>query len=122
MTTAIAADPICREHLAGREHPERPERYDAVYNALRNAGLLARATALDARSATAEDLALCHRPEYLKLARHDVDSGCPYLSTGDTDITKNSWEVAARAVGAGLNAVDAVVSGAARNAFCLVRP
>jgi acetoin utilization deacetylase AcuC-like enzyme len=34
-TTALLADPIFREHLAGREHPERPERFDAVVRGLR---------------------------------------------------------------------------------------
>ena len=42
--------------------------------------------------------------------------------TGDTDIGPNSWDVAAHAVGGVLNAVDAVISGRARNAFCAVRP
>lgn len=121
-TTALAADPICREHLAGREHPERPERYDAVEDALRQAGLLNGLTKLAPRGATHEELALCHRREYLRTARHDVDSGYSYLSTGDTDIGPSSWEVASRAAGAGLNAVDAVAAGTARNAFCLVRP
>jgi acetoin utilization deacetylase AcuC-like enzyme len=51
-----------------------------------------------------------------------VASGRPYLSTGDTDITPNSWDVAVRASGGVLNAVDAVLTGAARNAFCAVRP
>jgi acetoin utilization deacetylase AcuC-like enzyme len=120
--SAIAADPICREHLAGREHPERPERYDVVHDALRKSGLLDRMTPLAPRAATEEELRLCHRREYLALVRHDVDSGYPYLSTGDTDITRNSWEVACRAAGAGLNAVDAVLTGAARTAFCVVRP
>jgi acetoin utilization deacetylase AcuC-like enzyme len=121
-TTAIAADPICREHLAGREHPERPERYDAVYEALQQNGLLARMTPLAARAATEDELALCHRREYLALARHDAESGYPYLSTGDTDLTANSWQVACRAVGAALNAVDSVLAGETSNAFCLVRP
>jgi acetoin utilization deacetylase AcuC-like enzyme len=120
--TALAADPICREHLVGREHPERPARYDAVEGALRKAGLLDRLTRLAPRAATEDDLALCHRKEYLKVARHDVVSGYQYLSTGDTDIGPNSWEVASRAVGSALNAVDAVAGGEARNAFCLVRP
>jgi acetoin utilization deacetylase AcuC-like enzyme len=44
------------------------------------------------------------------------------LSTGDTDIDGRSWEVALHAVGGALNAVDAVVTGRARNAFCVVRP
>jgi acetoin utilization deacetylase AcuC-like enzyme len=120
--TALAADPICREHLVGREHPERPQRFDAVEEALRRAGLLDRVLPLARRAAGEDELRLCHRAEYLKVARHDVESGYQYLSTGDTDIGENSWEVAARAAGAGLSAIDAVAGGKARNAFCLVRP
>src|ERR1051325_1811784 len=59
VTTAISADPICREHLRGREHPERPERFDAIVEALRQADLLERVTRLDARAATKDELALC---------------------------------------------------------------
>jgi acetoin utilization deacetylase AcuC-like enzyme len=40
----------------------------------------------------------------------------------DTVVSAGSWEAALRAVGAGLHAVDAVVSGKAANAFCQVRP
>jgi acetoin utilization deacetylase AcuC-like enzyme len=121
-TTALLADSIFREHLAGREHPERPERFDAVVRGLRQAGLLERLAHVDPRAATEEELLLCHTPEYLRTAKHDVLSGRPSLTTGDTDITPNSWDVAAQAVGGVLNAVDAVATGAARNAFCAVRP
>jgi acetoin utilization deacetylase AcuC-like enzyme len=122
MTTVLTADPIFREHLAGRAHPERPERYDAVVEGLARAGLLQRMRRMEGRTATDDELLLCHTAEYLQTARRDVESGRPYLSTGDTDITPNSWEVAARAAGGVLNAVDAVLTGAARNAFCAVRP
>ncbi len=123
LKTAISTDPICREHLADRPgHPERPERFDVVAGALRQAGLLDRSVALGPRSATLDELALCHTRRYLTVARQDVETGRPCLSTGDTDIGPNSWEVAARATGAALNAVDAVVTGPARNAFCVVRP
>ena len=74
---------------------------------------------LDARAATEDELALCHTREYLKIARRDVDAGRPFLSTGDTDITPNSWDVAGRAAGGVLNAVDAVVTG--RGAQCVLR-
>ncbi len=121
-TTALVADPLYREHLAGREHPERPERFDAVLDGLRQAGLLDRLTRLERRAATPEELLLCHTREYLKTAKHDVAAGYPYLSTGDTDVTPNSWEIALLAAGGVLNAVDAVLAGEARNAFCLVRP
>jgi len=122
MTTVLMADPIFREHLAGRAHPERPERYDAVVEGLTRTGLLQRMRRMEGRTATGDELLLCHTAEYLKTARSDVESGRPCLSTGDTDITPNSWEVAARAAGGVLNAVDAVLTGAARNAFCAVRP
>lgn len=119
--TVLLADPIYREHLQGRQHPERPERFDAVMEGLRLAGL-DRLERVPARAATEDELALCHSREYLRRAKQDVESGQPYLSTGDTDITPNSWDVASRAAGGVLNAVDRVMSGAARNAFCAVRP
>src|ERR1035437_3311785 len=77
---------------------------------------------LDPRAATEEELLLCHTPEYVRTVKHDVESGQSWLSTGDTDITPNSWDVALRAAGGVLNAVDAVVSGRVRSAFCAVRP
>jgi acetoin utilization deacetylase AcuC-like enzyme len=122
MTTAFMADPIFREHLTGRRHPECPARFDAVLRSLERTGLTAKMLRVDARDATEEELTLCHTPEYLRTARGDVASGRPYLSTGDTDITPNSWDVAVRAAGGVLNALDAVLTGAARNAFCAVRP
>jgi acetoin utilization deacetylase AcuC-like enzyme len=120
-TTAISADAICREHLQGRPHTERPERFDVVVEALGGADLLD-GLRLEARAATEDELALCHTRQYLDVARHDIESGLPCLSTGDTDIGPNSWDVAVRAAGAGLSAVEAVLSGGARNAFCAVRP
>ncbi|MGO9257594.1 MAG: histone deacetylase [Bryobacteraceae bacterium] len=120
--TALLADPIFREHLAGREHVERPERFDAVVAGLEQAGLLDKLARIDRRAITAPELELCHSPEYLRAARHDIEAGHPYLSTGDTDITRNTWEVASQAAGGVLNAVDAVAAGRVRNAFCAVRP
>jgi len=121
--TGLLTDPIYREHLVGRpQHPERPERLDAVLEGLRTAGLLDRLQPIPPRAATAEELQLCHHPNYLRIARRDVESGQRSLSTGDTDVTPNSWDIAVQAVGGVLNAVDAVFSGKVANAFCAVRP
>jgi acetoin utilization deacetylase AcuC-like enzyme len=117
------ADAIYRKHLEGREHhPERPERYDAVMQGLERAGLASRLSRVPARAATDDELLLCHTPQYLRIVREDFASGMSHLTTGDTDITPNSMEVALHAVGGVLNAVDGVMTGAARNAFCAVRP
>jgi acetoin utilization deacetylase AcuC-like enzyme len=121
-TTALSADPFCRGHLAGVAHPERPERFDAVVSGLRACGLTDRLLVLDPHAATEEEVLLCHTPQYLATARRDIEAGRPYLSTGDTDITENSWDVALHAAGGALNAIDAVAAGRVRNAFCAVRP
>ena len=120
--TGLLADPIYREHLTGREHPERPERFDAVMDGLRKAGVLERVARVESRVATEEEMLLCHTRDYLRTAERDVKAGYGSLTTGDTDITANSWEVARKAAGGVMNAVDAVVTGKTRNAFCAVRP
>jgi acetoin utilization deacetylase AcuC-like enzyme len=120
--TALAADPVCRDHLVGRDHPERPERFDAVVEGLEHAGLTKRLTALKTRIASEPELLLVHTREYLGTVRRDVAHGSIYLSTGDTEIGPNSLDVALRAAGSVLNAVDAVAAGKAGTAFCAVRP
>src|SRR5262249_24289310 len=76
--TALVADPICREHLRVRQHPERPERFDAVMDALSSAGVRDRCLLLESRSATEDELALCPTREYVAIARRDVETGQDY--------------------------------------------
>ena len=121
-STALIADPFCKEHQTGTSHPERPERYDAVYSALDKSGLLARLAKGEARSATTDEAALCHTRDYIALAEREITAGRRQLSTGDTAVGPKSYEVARRAAGAVLAAVDQVCSRRARNVFCLVRP
>jgi len=118
ITTAFLADPISKLHDTGYGHPEQPARWDAAVRGLGDH----RITAAEPRSATPDELALCHAAEYIRRAKHDVESGYSTLSTGDTDISSNSWTVALRAVGTCLTAIDLVMRGEARNAFCIVRP
>jgi acetoin utilization deacetylase AcuC-like enzyme len=118
MTTALAADPVCKEHHTGSGHPERPERFDAALHALDGLDLIR----LDARLANEDEIALCHSRPYIRLVEREVMTGFHELSTGDTIISPRSLDAALRATGGALNAVDAVLSGKAKNAFCIVRP
>lgn len=119
---ALLLDSVYRMHRTGPGHPERPERYDAVTAALERAGLAARLTPLHSRIATEDELAACHTRPYIKLVEREIAGGAIELSTGDTPVCVDSLEVALRASGGVLNAVDAVFSGQATNAFCAVRP
>lgn len=118
MTTAFLADPIAKQHDPGPGHPEQPQRWDAALRGLGDFPL----TENPPRAATEQELALCHSPRYVAIARHDVEIGAHSLSTGDTDICPRSYEVALRAVGTCLNAVDLLMQRKAANAFCIVRP
>ncbi len=120
--TAILTDPFFKEHRTGFHHPERPERMDAVVQALEREGTIKNASRIAARAATDDELALCHTREYIEIVKRDVASGIRNLSTGDTQIGLESLDVARRAVGGVINAVDTVVAREAANAFCVVRP
>ncbi|MBL8209695.1 MAG: histone deacetylase [Bryobacterales bacterium] len=116
------ADPVSVQHDTGPNHPERPERYQVIHNALDQAGILKRFTAIPSRAATEDEIAACHTREYIATARRDIARGARTLSTGDTAISPKSFDVARNAAGGALNAIDAVVTGKAKNAFCLLRP
>jgi len=123
--TGLLFDDIYRQHLVGDAgHPERPERLTAVLAGLENAGLLNTLTRIPARPATDDELALAHERTYIELVKRELANvqGVKELSTGDTDVTRESLAAARAAAGGVMNAADAVVSGRVKNAFCAVRP
>lgn len=122
LQTGLVADEISRNHDTGPRHPERPERFDAVVNALKSSGLTEGLTKIPPRLATDDELALCHTRGYVALARRDITAGMSHLSTGDTTIGPSSLKVALNAAGSVLQAVDAVMAGEVDNAFCVLRP
>lgn len=109
-----------KKHQTGLGHPESTRRIDAVMNAVEAAKLDLQK--IEPRRATREELQLCHTPEYVAIAERDVAAGLRQLSTGDTTISKDSYDTALLASGGILAAVDAVVAGTVKNAFCAVRP
>ena len=115
-------DAICKDHATGEGHPERPERFDAVAKALTGAGHTAAMARIESRVVTDDEVLYCHTAPYLKMVERDVAVGHHTLSTGDTEIGPKSLEVARRAAGGALSAVDAIFARKVRNAFCVVRP
>ena len=120
--TGVVWPTQCEAHEPGAEHPECPLRLAVIREAL--APLVARQelVVLDHREATTEELRLVHAPDYVELVHREIAEGRTVLSTGDTELGSGTWQAALRAVGAVLVALETVVDGRARNAFCAERP
>jgi acetoin utilization deacetylase AcuC-like enzyme len=103
-------------------HPESPRRLLNILWALRRSGLAGELLRLPARRAGEEEIARVHRPEMIR----EVEEACRRPGGAQladlTPVGRGSYEAALWAAGASMEAVDAVVTGRARNAFALVRP
>jgi acetoin utilization deacetylase AcuC-like enzyme len=120
--TAIVSHPACRAYDPGRGHPDVPGRLDAIYNQLIASGLDFVCRHWDAPEATREQLLRVHGAGYLD----DLFARAP--ATGEVDIDDDTWmtpgtlTAALHAAGAVVFAVDLVMTGKTRHAFCPVRP
>jgi len=111
----------CIAHDPGPGHPESSARLSAVLEVFADrdfAGLLR----MDAPLAEETDLARIHDPAYIAAALAAVPRTGRTALDPDTVLSPGSGSAALRAAGGVMAAVDAVVAGQARNAFCAVRP
>lgn len=122
METLYVTHPLCRLHEMGEWHPECPARLDAINDQLIAGGLLGLLTEVQAVPATREQVLRVHSLEYLEyLQAHRPGSGY-FAIDPDTSMNPSSLDAAWAAAGAGVTAVDAIMRGAAKTAFCAVRP
>jgi len=120
--SALLFDPFFRQHDTGNGHPENANRYDAIIEALTVSKLTDTAVHLHVREADDDMILMCHNGQYLDSVKRDIAEGKRRLSTGDTNISSHSLKAGRLAVGAVLEAIDAIMVGKVKNAFCVVRP
>lgn len=122
MTTAIVHHPVFEKHDTGPGHPEMPERYSVVMEALRgDAKLWGKVLEVEATEARRTEIQACHSPQHFKRVERVINEGTGYLDA-DTTVSVHSLEAALRGAGAACRAIDAVMKGEAGNAFVPVRP
>ena len=122
MSTALFTHSACLNHDTGQYHPERPARLRAVIEAL-EAEEFAHLIRLEAPQASEEQILRVHSRDLFAMVRDVIPRGTGIVHIDpDTAVSPGSWNAILRAAGAAVAAVDLVVKGEARNAFCAVRP
>jgi acetoin utilization deacetylase AcuC-like enzyme len=134
MTTALVYDPIFLEHLVPQGHPERPRRAEMAIKYVEAFKWLERddLVLLAPRAASIDELATVHERTYIQeiedaskqAARTTAADGSPAIIEvgADTYASAKTYEAARKAAGAPLTAIDALMRGEIKNAYCLVRP
>src|SRR5215813_2172943 len=120
LKTVLVTDRRYLKHFSGRSHPERPERVEALIemtDTMHRPNLVYHVP----REATREEIALCHTQEHIAAVQQTASMERCDLDP-DTHTSRESYRTALLAAGGVLTAVEAVLDGAADNAFAIVRP
>ncbi|MDA8803598.1 histone deacetylase family protein [Amylibacter sp.] len=121
MKTAYLTHSDYDLHLTPAGHPEQVDRLSVInerlskpeFNDLHK---------LTSPMGTNEQVTLCHPESYVNYIKNSCPSEGSIALDGDTHVSTESSNSAMRAVGAVCEAVDLVLNGKAKNAFCASRP
>ena len=119
MSAAVVWNPACRHHYGGAGHPERPQRFEAVLEALRHPELAPLVTWVEAPPAARSAIERVHPPEYIDLLEALAVRGGGALDA-DTVLGPRSWESVLASAGVALAAVEQAIK--VGRAFGITRP
>jgi len=114
---------VCLEHDTGPHHPESASRLRAIFARLQSPEFEGILDWREAPHASLDQIQRAHPMHHIEevLSKIPHGDGQHHLDD-DTVISSHSGEAALRAAGAGIAAVDAVMAGPSRRAFCPIRP
>jgi acetoin utilization deacetylase AcuC-like enzyme len=122
VPTAFISHPSFLLHEMGPYHPECPERLTAINDRLIAAGVDACLVHHEAPEGTREQIARVHGSAYIDaIEAASPDEGLHFIDP-DTALNPHTLTAARHAVGAVVHAVDLVLGGECKTAFCAVRP
>jgi len=119
VPTAVTWNSTCRHHYGGAGHPERPQRFEAVLEALRRPELAALISWVAAQPAERSAIERVHPPEYVSMLEKLAERGGGALDA-DTFLGPRSWESVLAAAGVALSAVEQGIRTG--TAFGITRP
>lgn len=122
MATAIIHHPIYEKHDTGEGHPETPERYRVVIDALqKDQKFWNSLVSITPEKAQQGIVQAAHTKEHFQRVENAFAAGHDRLDA-DTVISMQSFDASLFAAGGAISAVDAVMDGRAKNAFVAARP
>ena len=116
----VLTHPACLDHQPGPDHPEAPQRVQAVVDALR-AAFPTQLRWEQAPAAKLGELARVHERAMIDNVLREQSEPLRSLDI-DTRTSPGSAHAALHAAGAGVAAVDAIMLGHSQRVFCVVRP
>lgn len=119
--TLLIYDEIFLKHDTGFGHPENSRRLENTLRYLKENRLWEQLRVERPRAALVKEIGLIHPQTYIEAIKQIADTGGGWLD-GDTVISTASYDAAVHAAGAPLTAIDLIMKGEGKNAFCLVRP
>ncbi|MFC1851274.1 histone deacetylase [candidate division CSSED10-310 bacterium] len=120
MKTGIVYDEVFTKH-AYSGHPENFDRLVAIRTLLTEKEILNLTTPVSARTATDEELELCHHSHYISQVKALSLRGGGMLDP-DTYMNEYSCEAASKAVGGMIDLTTKILTGELNNGFALTRP
>ncbi|KJF16745.1 histone deacetylase-like amidohydrolase [Acidithrix ferrooxidans] len=121
MAILVGTHKKFHEHDSGTDHPERPERLEAVLEGVDLSGVGEAVIHFEPTPAKMEDLYRVHDKNYIDALRRFCLMGGGRLDP-DTSVSVASWDAAILAAGAGLDAIRRLGDNEADSAFLAVRP
>lgn len=122
MSVLLYTHAACLAHDPGPGHPECPPRLATVLAALEQPMVAPMIERREAPRASREQILRAHDAALIDRVMQRVPEGELRRLDADTAMSEHSAEATLRAVGALIAAVDAVMAGEARHAFCATRP
>lgn len=122
MATLYITHPACRLHDMGQWHPECPARLDAIDDQLLMSQLSSVLYHAQAPEVSDADILRIHTPDYLRSLQKLSPPFGTVAIDADTVMNAHTLEAARVAAGSGVYAVDALMAGEHKTAFCSVRP
>jgi acetoin utilization deacetylase AcuC-like enzyme len=117
VSTPVAADSVWEPQL----HAASPHLVGRAYRLLGRTGVLSQLVEIPARRATVEEIERAHTPQHVRHIREVSLAGGG--EAGEfAPASPETYEVALLAAGGALAGVDAVLAGAVRNVYGLLRP